>query len=119
MNSLIANIKSEKINKVALPDKQGFKFVNINEINRCEADDNYTKFFFTNKETMLVCKTIKEYEVLFADSDFLRIHKTHLINFNHIQSYDKSTGIVKMQDGATIPVARRRKDEFQQKFANK
>jgi len=119
MNSLISNIKSEKINKIALPDKQGFKFINIDDIIRCEADDNYTKFFFDNKESMLVCKTIKEYELLFSDASFLRIHKTHLINFNHIQSYDKSLGLVKMKDGATIPVARRRKDEFQQKFANK
>ncbi len=119
MKSLISNIKAEKINKIALPDKHGFKFFSIENITRCEADDNYTKFFFDNKESMLVCKTIKEYELLFADADFLRIHKTHLINLKHIVSYDKSAGTVKMKDGANIPVARRRKEEFQQLFATK
>ncbi len=117
INSLIQNIKTDTLHQIALPDSSGYKFVNINEITRCEADGNYTKFIFMDESSVLVCKTIKEYETLLKDSRFFRVHKTHLINFDHVKSYEKHSGFAVMKNGAKIAVARRRKDDFLSQFA--
>ena len=116
LNSLIQNIKSDKINRIALRDINGYKFVNIKDIVRCEADDNYTNFMLNNGNQILVSKTIKEYETLLQESDFFRAHKTHLINLHHIKSFESVSGTAIMNDGSKIAVARRRKDEFLKLF---
>jgi len=116
MNSLIQNIKNDQINRIALRDINGYKFVNIEDIVRCEADDNYTNFMLNNGNHILVSKTIKEYETLLQESNFFRAHKTHLINLNHIKSFESASGTAIMNDGSKIAVARRRKDEFLKLF---
>jgi len=42
---------------------------------------------------------------------FYCCHKSHLINENYILRYHKE-GFVEMKDGSTVPLSRRRKDEF-------
>lgn len=116
MSSLIQNIKNDQIGRIALRDQSGYKFVNINDIVRCEADDNYTKFIFCSGQPILVSKTIKEYENLLQESHFFRAHKTHLINIKQVKSYENNDNTAQMSDGSKIAVARRRKDEFLKLF---
>ena len=84
---------------------------------RCQADDNYTLFVLDNKEKILVSRTLKEYEELFADYDFLRIHQSHLVNAAHVKRYIKgSGGYVQLTDDSIIEVSRRKKEELMQRF---
>jgi two-component system, LytTR family, response regulator len=115
---LIQNTKhSNKFNKIALPTTDGFVFVNLNEIIRCEASGSYTLFYFDKRESLLVCKNLKEYEDLLSDMNFFRIHHSHLVNMSNIQRYIRGDGgQVIMQDGSVIEVARRKKEMFLQKL---
>ncbi|MFM7024407.1 MAG: LytTR family transcriptional regulator DNA-binding domain-containing protein [Flavobacteriales bacterium] len=54
---------------------------------------------------------------LLKDSQFFRVHKIHLINFRHVKSYERQSGMAVMKDGSKIDVARRRKDDFLSQFA--
>jgi two-component system LytT family response regulator len=103
--------------KVVLPTMQGFEVVDVARIVRCQADDNYTLFVLENKEKILVSRTLKEYEELFADYDFLRIHQSHLVNAAHVKRYIKgSGGYVQLTDDSIIEVSRRKKDELLHRF---
>jgi two-component system, LytTR family, response regulator len=51
------------------------------------------------------------------EQHFLRIHKSHLINPTHIESYDKQ-GWLKMSDGSEVEVARRKKEYVQDALKN-
>jgi two-component system LytT family response regulator len=103
--------------KVVLPTMQGFEVVDVAHVVRCQADDNYTLFVLDNKEKILVSRTLKEYEELFADYDFLRIHQSHLVNAAHVKRYIKgSGGYVQLTDDSIIEVSRRKKDELMQRF---
>jgi two-component system LytT family response regulator len=105
--------------KVVLPTTQGFEVVDVARIVRCQADDNYTLFVLEGKEKILVSRTLKEYEELLADFDFLRIHQSHLINAAHVKRYIKgSGGYVQLTDDAIIEVSRRKKDELLKRFQN-
>jgi two-component system, LytTR family, response regulator len=91
--------------------------VDVARIVRCQADDNYTLFVLEGKEKILVSRTLKEYEELLGDFDFLRVHQSHLINAAHVKRYIKgSGGYVQLTDDSIIEVSRRKKDELLKRF---
>lgn len=99
--------------KIALPTTRGLTFYNINDIVRCEAQNNYTQFYFKNKSEELVCRTLKEYEDKLSDKGFFRVHKSHLINLNFMTRYIQGEGgSVIMDETDEIPVSRRMKQPF-------
>lgn len=111
----IENLKDQKntFRKIALPTADGLIFIQIEDIIRCESEDNYTYFFLQNESKVLVSKTIKHYEDLLVEHNFFRVHQSHLINLNHITKYHKGEGgYATMVDGSSIPVSRRKKIAF-------
>jgi two-component system LytT family response regulator len=104
--------------KIALPTLNGLQVVSLKDIVRCQAEANYTTFFFAVEKKMVVTKTLKEFEDLLNDYDFIRVHNSHLINMNHIVKYMKGEGgVVVMSDGSEVDVSRRKKEEFLQRLA--
>jgi len=105
--------------KIALPTLNGLQVVSLKEIVRCQADANYTTFFFAREKKMIVTKTLKDFEELLNEYDFIRVHNSHLINLNHVTKYTKGEGgIVTLSDGAEVDVSRRKKEEFLQRLTN-
>ena len=103
---------SDKI-RVALPTMQGFTFREVGTIIRCESDNTYSTFYFTDKSKLVVSRTLKECEELLGEYNFMRIHKSHLINMAHIKEYLKGEGgQAVMDDGSVVDVSRRKKEEF-------
>jgi len=99
--------------RIAVPAFDGLAFLNVDEIIRCEASENYTYFYMKDAKKMLVCKTISDYEEMLAPFDFHRIHQSHLINLAFVQKYVKGRGgYVVMQDGVSVDVSARKKMEF-------
>ncbi len=119
-NTLFHNLKhiEKDAKKIALPTTNGLTIVPLKEIIRCEARMNYTNFFLITKHKMMVSKTLKEFEELLNDYDFIRVHNSHLINLHHIKSYTKGEGgTVTMSDGSEVDVSRRKKEEFLKRLA--
>lgn len=117
MQLLLNNRKSASgvYDKIALPTSEGYLFLPVEEILRCEASGSYTLFYLDKKEPILVCKNLKEYEELLIESGFYRIHHSHLVNVKHIQKYLRGDGgQVVMKDGSVIEVSRRKKEAFLQ-----
>lgn len=114
-NQLLENLKSpnHQENKIALPTLEGLIFVMVNLILRCEADGSYTKIHLKNGKIITATRKIKEFEHLLVEHNFFRIHRSHLINLNHIEKYYKgSGGYIVLTDGVSIDVARRKKEAF-------
>ncbi|HVI44712.1 MAG TPA: LytTR family DNA-binding domain-containing protein [Chitinophaga sp.] len=99
--------------KIALPTINGLVFMPIQNIVRCESTGNYTRIFFTDKKNLMVSRPLKEFEELLTDADFFRVHNSHLINLQQMQSYIQGEGgFALMSDGAQVEVSRRRKADF-------
>lgn len=118
MTTLLANRNTATDDlKIALPTAERILFVLVSEIIRCLGENNYTTVFLKNGTSVLVSKTLKEYEELLADKGFLRVHQSHLINSNYIRSYEKHDGgYLKMTDGASVPISRQRKQQVLQQL---
>jgi two-component system LytT family response regulator len=121
LNTLFYNLKNiqKDAKKIALPTANGLTIVPLKEIIRCEAGINYTNFYFTAKNKLLVAKTLKEFEELLNDYDFIRVHNSHLINLHHVKNYTRrgEGGTVTMTDGMEVDVSRRKKEEFMNRLA--
>lgn len=106
------------IGKIALPSLTGLDFVEVDEIIRCEADNNYTLIFFENGEKRMVSKTLSKIEIELSTHGFIRIHHKHLINLKSIQSYSKGSGggFVVLCNRDTISVSSRRKHILMEAF---
>ncbi len=104
--------------KIALPSMEGWDFVPIADIIRCQAQGNYTLFFIQGGKQLLISQTLKGYEKLLEKHGFFRVHHTHLINLSRVAKYHKG-GFVTMDDGAAIDVSTRRKDAFLSRMATR
>ena len=100
------------VKRIALPTLEGFEFVEVEKIIRCESDSNYTKIFLQNLPMKLVSRTLKEIEEILSDLPFIRVHNSHIIAKNHVKKYVKADGgYILMIDNAEIPISRARKEE--------
>ncbi len=104
---------SGKNNRLALSTNLGLVFVEIADIERCEAAGKYTVCFLTDGKEIIVTKNLKEFEDVLSDYNFIRVHHAHLINLEYIRQYHKGRGgYIMMKSGSTITVSQRKKDEF-------
>src|SRR5678815_1572165 len=79
----------------------------------CEAERSYTIFHLDGKRTVMVSKSLIEYDNLLQDTQFIRIHKSFLINLHHVKEYQRGEGgMVIMSNDAEIEVSRRKKEMF-------
>ena len=96
--------------RLALPTKEGVHFLMPHEIIRCEAVGNYTKFFVDKNRTYLISKTLGDYDALLTPHNFIRTHKSHLVNKKFISFIDHD-GFAVLKDNSKVEVSRRRKED--------
>lgn len=102
-----------KSHKIILKTSEHIHLVCIRDIIRIVADGNYCTFYINDGRKILVSRPIREYEKLLIDKGFHRIHKTHIININKVNYFDKTEGgDVVMDDGSKVPVSSRKKEEL-------
>ena len=99
--------------KICIPSLKGFQVVKLSEIIYCEASSNYTNFHFTDRAVICASKPIHEFETLLEDSGFVRVHKSFVINHEHIKEYVRGEGgTVILSNGHEVEVSRRKKEVF-------
>ena len=110
--------KESKFTKIAVPTLEGFELIPVDDIVRCEADDNYTHLFLKNKTKIIASRTLKEMEEQFgAFTYFLRVHHSYIVNLNEVSKYVRGDGgYLVMTDGATVNVSRSRKEALLKYF---
>ncbi|MBT3302323.1 MAG: response regulator transcription factor [Bacteroidetes bacterium] len=100
-------------NKIILPTMEGLNIIDIEDIIRCESDNNYTIFILKTDKKIVVSKTLSNYEKLLADKDFFRIHSKHLVNLKYVKKYVKGRGgYVVFFDGTHADVSASRVKDF-------
>lgn len=112
LNLLMENAKhsNKPVRKLALNTLDKLHIVNISDIVRCESDVNYTQFFFSNGNKLLVTKTLKDFEDLLSEHQFIRVHQSHLVNVNFIKEFVKGDGgYLVMTDKTSVPVSTRKR----------
>ena len=109
-NMAAMNVQNRKL---VLPLMEGFDVIKMSEVLYCEAQDNFTCFYFTNGNKSLICRNLKFYENALSDFGFCRVHRSHIVNLEYIKRYIKGKGgSVIMVNGKEIMVSNNKKTEL-------
>jgi two-component system LytT family response regulator len=99
--------------KLCIPTLKGFVVLKLEDIIVCEAEKNYTIIHLSDKKSVTVSRPLLEYEKILEGTTFLRVHRTFLINLQHVKEYHRGEGgVVIMSNGMEVEISRRRKEEF-------
>lgn len=98
--------------KISLHTSDKIVVVELDHIVRCKADNNYTEFYMSDGQKILVGKTLKYFADMLKDFQFLRVHQSHLVNLQYVKEYIKSDGGYLLLDNKiTVPVSVRKRNE--------
>jgi two-component system LytT family response regulator len=109
-------VQSAPLQKIAIPGMQDVRFVKVSEIIRIEGDSNYSFIYVNGGEKIHSSRTLGDFEeLLTGKQNFFRVHKTHLVNLDHVVKLLKTDGgYLEMTDGSQVEISRRRKTEVLQ-----
>jgi two-component system, LytTR family, response regulator len=99
--------------RIVLKTAEQIHIVKIKDIIRLESDKNYTTFYLESNVSILVSRTLKEFDEMLNDFGFIRVHQSHLVNIDFIDKFDKREGgYLILRNKASVPVSSRKKEEL-------
>jgi two-component system LytT family response regulator len=117
---MIKTSKQEGPMRIALPDFSGYRFESVNDLVRLESDSNYTHVHLKSGEKVLVSKPLKHFEDFLDDTEFIRIHNSHMINVSYLKGYIRDDGgMAELMDGTKLQIAKRRLPLFLDTIKNR
>lgn len=113
-DSLLKNIDPEQlvVRKISISTTDKIHLIEVDNIIRCESDNYYSILYFKNGTNLMVSKTLKEMEQKLEEYDFVRTHKSHLVNIRCIMNFIKDEMMVLLSDGSKVPVSKRKKEKI-------
>jgi two-component system, LytTR family, response regulator len=109
-----------KNNKILIPTKSGRIVEEIDNILYFQSKGNYCTIKTLDGKEIDSTKSLKLYEENFTDGCFMRVHKSYLVNFNHvIELNSKNDFHVKLNDGSCIKIAARRQSFVRKMFISR
>lgn len=101
------NKNNEFISRLFVRDKRGLIPLPIDEIVWLKADGDYTTIYTADKN-FLVNTTLKDFSTKLNPENFLRVHRSAVVNLNHITRIgeDNRRLILYMKGGAEIQASR-------------
>lgn len=107
-----------ELKRIALPTSEGLELYDLADVIYVEADRSYCKFFMVNNKKIVVSKAMKEFEEILTSANFIRVHKSSMVNLSHVTKYIRGKGgALVMSDGSLVNIAVRKK-ELVMKYLN-
>ena len=108
ISNLLRNMRQTSAEqKIALPQREGYEFVDVSSILYCTAEGAYTKIFNKEKKTMLISRTLGDVEELLPPEMFQRIHHSTLVNVTFIAQFLRTDGgYVVLKNGEKLSVSK-------------
>jgi two-component system LytT family response regulator len=93
--------------KIIILQIQGYNIIDVEDIVRLTAEDNYTTLFLKDKNKIIASKTLKHFEEILPDDSFVRIHRSEIINILYLKEISYvDGGSVVMKDGTVIAISK-------------
>ena len=108
LKTQVADNKMQQTNPLWIKDHGITRKLLLKDIIMMEADSNYTIIYTSDGHKILSSHTLKNWMATIGDNhEFLRVHRSYLINTNHIVSYSVTKREIYLTGNNKVPVARR------------
>lgn len=116
----LASLQQKQLpTRLAISTMDGIIYKQVKDIVRLEAKQNYTEITFANSDKkILVSINLGEYEEQFkAYPEFMRVHRSHLVNLRYVERYKKGNGgHILLKNKQVILISKRYKENLMKKL---
>lgn len=121
LEALKINMSSSELKNISIPYKSDFTIVQLDDILFIQASRAYsdiTVLDSKNNTTQLYtyAKKLAFFEEYLPSNQFIRVHRSWIININFIQSYSKKDKLVTLKNNFSIPISKTYKDVLKRTF---
>lgn len=96
-----------------IADSKGVYRIPFPEITHIESGGAYSTTHTSKGKKYTCCKNLTTLnKQLNGKQEFIRTHKSHIINKNQVVNYIKAKAVIILKNGTAIPLARRRRADF-------
>lgn len=100
-NALKGDVSSQKM---AIPTLNGSRIIELKAIVRLQSDNNYTRVFLEDGKQLMVSKTLRKFEEMLPAGQFMRVHQSHMVNFNMVEEFHKNGSYLSLKNGDEVPL---------------
>ena len=103
-----ASQSSATTNRIVVKDNGKIKIIPVSQVQYLEAADDYVKIYAT-EGIFLKKKTMQFFEDSLPAKDFIRIHRSYIVNsafINRIDLHEKESYTVILKTGGNLPVSK-------------
>ncbi len=112
--ALLSNtLESKQLKNIVVSDKGQQHIIPIESIIAIEAQESYC-IIHTNEKKIVASKNLKHFETILESlPQFIRVHKSWIVNKEHIKNYSKSDLSIQLSNGLTTKLSKYKKAEFE------
>jgi DNA-binding LytR/AlgR family response regulator len=114
MNTPIPHFCSIVRERIFFP--RGRKCIPLQEIIMLQGEVNYTLIHLRGGRKLLIPRTLKLFEDILINYNFLRIHRGYIINCDHLLRIDINSDAVYLTNNLQASISRRRKVEVNRRL---
>jgi two-component system, LytTR family, response regulator len=99
---------SDEQHRIVVKDGSQIVILSVQDVTHFEAYDDYVKIF-NNHTFFLKKRTMSYYEDLLNPTQFVRVHRSFILNLNHltkIEAVDKTNYVAVLKNGTKVPLSR-------------
>ena len=96
------------LNRIVLRKGSAISLIPVDQVKYIESQDDYVMIYHSAGKAMKQ-QTMKYYEEILPKSDFVRIHRSYIVNvaeIKHIEPYGKDNHVAILLSGTKLPVSR-------------
>ena len=97
----------EKLERIAVKTGQKLEVISVSEIVYFQADGDYVRIF-TDSGRFLKEDTIKFYQARLSETEFVRVHRSYLVNVSkilRIELYEKQSQMLSLSNGDKLKIS--------------
>ncbi len=104
---------------VTLREAQSMRLVSLAKVACIKAADDYSEVHVEGQPMALVEVTLKDWEARLAETFFVRIHRSALVNLRHVEKFQLNQGSweVTLRNGMVLEVSRRLAADVRRRLA--
>lgn len=113
MEVLKNTLESKEVKNLVISDRGQQQIIPLDSLIALEAQESYCILHTTNR-SYTVSKNLKHFETSLSDNDrFFRVHKSWVINKDHLQNYSKSDLTIRLNNNISTKLSKYKKAEFE------
>jgi two-component system LytT family response regulator len=113
LDILKESLKSKELNNIVVTDKGNQHIIPFDKLIAIEAQESYC-ILHTSEKKFIASKNLKHFENLLSTIPrFFRVHKSWIVNKDHLKTYSKSELTIQLSNGLTTKLSKYKKAEFE------